>query len=108
MKRDANRTARNRLITRLKDQLRALLPRVLIDTHLTEQQLNAKLGSKNDDFLDLQNEVVLSQDQFVSRWLTGLKDSVEAGESPACDWIWRNLRSSKHFKEYVVLFLQRS
>lgn len=107
-KRDPNKTARNRIIETLKTDLRKLLPKVLKETGLKlEQVLNAKLGSKNDEFFDLKNDVINSQEEFVSRWLKGLKQSALAGDG-ANSWIWKNLKRYPHFKQYTILFLKRS
>ena len=72
-KRDPNKSARNRLIKSLKKELRELLPTVLTETgESSEAALNATLGSKNDEFFDLKNDVIYSQDQFVNQWMTAL------------------------------------
>lgn len=108
-KRDQNKTARNRMIGSIKLKLRDLLPDVLHETDLaTEESLNATLGSKNDEFLDLKNDVIHSQEEFVSRWLTGLRDSALNGGVSAHLWIWKKLKKHKRFREYTVLFLRRS
>ena len=72
-KRDPNKSARNRIIESLKKELRELLPTVLKETgERSEAALNATLGSKSDEFFDLKNDVIHSQDQFVNQWMTGL------------------------------------
>ena|SRR5271156_2297238 len=107
-KRDPNKSARNRIIEALKTDLRELLPKVLKETGLKlEQSLNAKLGSKNDEFFDLKNDVINSQEEFVSRWLKGLKQSA-LGNDGANRWIWKNLKRYPYFKKYTILFLKRS
>jgi len=108
-KRDPNKTARNRIIQSIKLKLRALLPRVLMETGLRgEQSLNATIGSKNDEFFDLKNEVIHSQEEFVSRWLAGLKNSALEGKDEGHVWLWKNLKRHKNFREYTILFLRRS
>jgi hypothetical protein len=107
--RDPNKTARNRIIAALKVKLRELLPRVLAESGIeNEQSLNAKLGSRNDDFFDLENDVINSQEQFVSTWLEGLKQSaLEDGD--ASDYkLWKKIKKSKILQKYTILFLQRS
>jgi hypothetical protein len=80
-KRDPNKTARNRIIASLKQELRTLLPDVLAEVGLSDElSLNAKIGSKHDDFFDLKTDVISSQEEFVSRWLEGLKKSAVRGE----------------------------
>ncbi|HET6842231.1 MAG TPA: topoisomerase [Candidatus Angelobacter sp.] len=108
-KRDPNKTARNRIIEIYKVQLRELLPKVLRETGTRdEQSLNAILGSKNDEFFDLKNDVIHSQDQFVNRWLHGLKKAALAEEGGAVVWIWKNLKKHNNFRRYTLLFLERS
>jgi hypothetical protein len=107
-KRDPNKSARNRLIATLKKELRGLLPIVLKETGETsEATLNATLGSKNDEFFDLKNDVVHSQDQFVNQWMTGLKKAaLQQGGSVL--WIWKSLKKHPNFRKYTLLFLERS
>lgn len=108
-KRDPNKTARNRMIEAIKLKLRELLPHVLKEVGLeSEQSLNATIGSKNDEFFDLKNDVINSQEEFVSRWLEGLKKSALKDGVDAHLWIWKNLKKHKKFREYTVLFLKRS
>ena len=60
-KRDPNKTARNRIILKLKEELRELLPAVLKKTGIpNEASLNAQLGSRNDDYFDLKNDIINS------------------------------------------------
>jgi|SRR5579859_110851 len=108
-KRDPNKTARNRIIEIYKVQLRELLPKVLKETGTRdEQSLNAILGSKNDELFDLKNDVIHSQDQFVNRWLAGLKKAALAEEGGSIFWIWKSLKKHKNFRKYTQLFLERS
>lgn len=108
-KRDPNKTARNRMIASIKLKLREMLPEVLKETALeNEQSLNATIGSKNDEFFDLKHDVVHSQEEFVSRWLEGLKSSALDDGVDAHLWIWNRLKKLKKFREYTVLFLKRS
>ena len=109
-KRDPNKTARNRIIETIKQDLRTQLPAVLLDVGLPDEaSLNAKIGSKHDDFFDLKTDVISSQEEFVSRWLEGLKKSVDrGGDRVAHLWVWRMLKKHKSFQRYVVAFLRRS
>ena len=107
-KRDPNKTARNRIIKTYKEKLREILPKALAETGLgDESSLNATIGSKNDEFFDLKNEVIHSQDEFVSRWLEGLKKAAEH-DGGSVAWLWKNLKKHKSFRKYVLLFLKRS
>ncbi|CAL63346.1 Putative type IIA topoisomerase, A subunit [Herminiimonas arsenicoxydans] len=108
-KRDPNKTARNRMIGTLKEKLRELLPKVLADSGFeNEQSLNAKIGSRNDDFFDLQNDVINSQEQFVSKWLEGLKESALNDGVVSDLSLWKKIKAKKSLKEYTILFLKRS
>ena len=97
------------MIGSIKLKLREMLPDVLEKTGLeSEQSLNAKIGSKNDEFFDLKNDVIQSQEEFVSRWLEGLKTSALEDGVDAHLWLWNRLKKHKIFREYTVLFLKRS
>ena len=108
-KRDPNKSARNRIIESLKKELRELLPTVLKETgERSEAALNATLGSKNDEFFDLKNDVIHSQDQFVNQWMTGLQKAALAEEGGAVVWLWKSLKKYPNFRRYTLLFLERS
>ncbi len=97
------------MIESIKLKLREMLTDVLEETGLeNEQSLNAKIGSKNDDFFDLKNDVIHSQEEFVSRWLEGMKSSALEDGVAAHLAIWKLLKKHKKFREYTVLFLKRS
>ncbi|KMK97606.1 MULTISPECIES: hypothetical protein [Aeromonas] len=109
-KRDPNKSARNRIIASIKLELRELLPDVLAATGVRDEaSLNAKIGSKNDEFIDLKNEVIHSHDQFINKWLQGLKAHVNTfAPSPRYKWIYDTLKTHKVFQKYLLLFLKRS
>ncbi|MFJ3005788.1 topoisomerase [Pseudomonas fluorescens] len=108
-KRDPNKTARNRMIETIKIKLRELLPQVIAETDFTsEASLNATLGSKNDEFFDLKNDVIHSQEEFVTRWLEKLKEGALKNGVAAHFSIWEKLKKSTSFREYAILFLKRS
>ncbi|MEP2619529.1 MAG: hypothetical protein ABJH25_15995 [Marinomonas sp.] len=108
-KRDPDKSARNRIIQRIKLELRRLLPEVLNDTGLTsEASLNAKIGSKNDEFFNLKNEVVNSPEEFRNKWLKGLKARINSCHSPNHEWILDMAKEHESFKKYLMLFLERS
>lgn len=108
-KRDPNKTARNRIIEALKTKLREKLPDVLAKTGIeSEQSLNALIGSRNDDFFDLKHDVISSQDQFVSRWLHGLKASALTDGVASDLWLWKKIKAHPQLQEYALLFLRRS
>lgn len=108
-KRDPDKTARNRIIVNIKNELRDILPKVLKVTGAkNEQSLNATIGSKNDEFFDLKNEVIRSHDEFINKWLQGLKAQINKQKSPAHQWIYDSAKQHKAFKRYLLLFLKRS
>lgn len=108
-KRDPNKTARNRIIEALKTELREKLPKVLEKTGIqSEQSLNALIGSRNDDFFDLKHDVINSQEQFVSLWLRGLKESALTDGVASDHWLWQLIKKHKLLQEYTILFLKRS
>lgn len=108
-RRDPNKSARNRIILKIKNELRVLLPSVLNDTGVeNEASLNAKIGSKTDDFFDLKTEIIHSDNEFTIKWLSGLKQAIEDGAGPAYEWIDEQSKSSVNFKNYLLLFLKRS
>ena len=108
-KRDPDKSARNRIIKRLKAELNDLLPDVLDVTGLaSEASLNAKIGSKNDEFFDLKTEVINTPEEFINKWLKGLKARVNSYHSPNHKWILDAIKKHKSFKKYLMLFLERS
>lgn len=108
-KRDPNKTARNRIIKRITVQLKDLLPVVLKKAGIgSEASLNAQLGSRNNDYFDLKNDIINSQDQFASQWLLGLKTSALEHGVASDLWLWGLITDHKEFKEYTILFLKRS
>ena len=109
-KRDPNKTARNKRITKMKDQLRALLPKVLKETGLDgEASLNAKIGGKADEFIDLKNEVITSPEHYASLYLDGFRGSLSTtGFRTSFDDMYNLFNKSKAAQEYMLLFLERS
>jgi len=108
-KRDPNKTARNKIVANIKEELRDMLPQVLLETGArTEASLNAKIGSKADRFFDLKNDVIRSQEEYVNIWLQGFKKEADEGDSVAIAWLERSIRASDEFKRYLILFLKRS
>jgi len=108
-KRDPDKSARNRIIKKIKTELRDLLPSVLKDTgSISEASLNAKIGSKNDEFFDLENEVINTPEEFKNKWLKGLKARINSYHSPHHEWIMEMVKKHPSFKRYLMLFLERS
>ncbi len=102
----------------MQDRLRTVLPDVLDELknagpdydYPNELSLNAFIGSKTDDYIDLQHKVIKTPIEFVSEWLKGLRTSLKL---PFCEPRHRvmiKLLKGKypHFKSYWNIFLQRS
>jgi len=109
-KRDPNKTARNKRIAAMKERLRALLPQVLKETGIGgEASLNAKIGGKADEFIDLKNEVITSPEHYASLYLDGFKGSLSTtGFRTSYDEMYNQFNRSKAAQEYLLLFLERS
>ncbi len=118
--RDPNKTARNKMVESIKAQRRALQAAVFTEIALIENgkytnepSLNAFIGSKTNDYIQLTQDVIGSPLEYKSKWLTGLKRETAAsrrsGTSP------RHLRIHDlvsgpypNFKRYLSLFLEGS
>lgn len=110
-KRDPIKTARNKRIEDMKDQLRALLPAVLKETGFTsEASLNAKIGGKADEFIDLKNEVIHSPTGYATQYCEGFKKhrSDGIGYATSYDELYDTLNGSKVAQQYMMLFLERT
>jgi hypothetical protein len=111
MKRNPNATARNKIIKSIKDELRSIIDLVMFEIDKdSEQSVNTYIGSKNDDFLDLKNDVIKSPDEFISKWLQGLDKGYKEGKGNRFKSMHDNLKKKEnlYFKKYVALFLKRS
>lgn len=111
-KRDPEKTARNKYINELTEQLRNLLPSVLRQTgYDSVHSLHGKIGGKFDQFIDIQNQVVNSADHFISLWLEGYKADLLARGSFAKDSnlyeMYQLLQKHQKFKDYLFIFLRR-
>jgi hypothetical protein len=110
-KRDPIKTARNKRIEDMKDKLRTLLPTVLKETGFsTESSLNAKIGGKADEFIDLKNEVIHSPTDYAAKYCESFKEHLTdgTGYTTRYDELYDTLNSSKAAQQYMMLFLERS
>jgi hypothetical protein len=108
-KRDPRKTARNKKIERMKDKLRSMLPRVLKETGLSdEQSLNSTIGHKTDFVLDLKSDVITSPDHYVELWMEGFKRQMAKGGDGGFRDLFDMVKASPAMKRYLLLFLQRS
>jgi hypothetical protein len=109
-KRDPIKTARNKEIAAMTAKLRALLPTVLAETGISDQaSLNAKIGGKADEFIDLKNEVIISPIHYVTVYLDGFESHLSTtGWKTTYDELYETLQASNAAQEYLLLFLERS
>ncbi|MGV8986802.1 MAG: topoisomerase II [Cypionkella sp.] len=117
-KRDPRKTARNRRIAEIKEELKNLWPQVSKDTGYENQQsFNAVIGGKAATFIDLKNEVIKSQDEYFSLYLRGFTRAMNedgwtaGGTSFSAETLkdnYKTLRCSTATKRYFTLFLKRS
>jgi hypothetical protein len=106
-KRDPEKSARNRIIKGLKDELRALLPQVLKQTGFeSEGALNATIGSKNGEFFDLKHDVIVNHSAFATKWMKELQKAAKRGGS--CKEIMDHLKKYPIFRKYLQIFIKRS
>lgn len=106
-KRDPNVTARNKTIKSMTDELRILQPKVFLEVGRdNEQSLNAYIGSKADEFIDLKHEVITTPEQYVHLWIQGMEKASRFYDQE----IKLHLKNpkNKNFKKYVYIFLRRS
>lgn len=112
MARDPIKTARNQIISKMKAELRTMLPSVLQDTGIaTESSLNAMIGGKAAEFIDLLHEVILSPDQYATLYMKGFKAAITPVGAQFPNAHRRNyetLKQSRRAQEYFMLFLKRS
>jgi hypothetical protein len=111
-KRNPETTARNKVINELTEELQSLQDEVLEKTQFdTVHSLHGKIGGKFDQFIDIKNEVIVSQEHFISLWLEGYKqDLIKRGyyaENSNLYETYKLLQKHPIFKEYLFIFLKR-
>jgi len=111
-KRDPEKTARNKIIIELTQQLNELLPEVLDKTgFFSFSSLHGKIGGKFDEYIDIRHEVINSPEHFISLWLQGYQDDLKArGDFMKTSNAYETyllLRQHEVFKNYLFLFLKR-
>lgn len=105
-KRDPEITARNKIMIAMKEERRQLQSKVFAETGIAnEGSLNAIIGSKNNDFFDLRNQVIESCENFASLWLRQLHDRAQKGKQSSIK-ILKYCEKSEAFKEYLIIFLK--
>ncbi len=109
--RDKEKTARNKLVKKISDQLELMQEEVLERTGFVSiGSLHAKIGSKHAEFIDINNEVIHSPQHFISLYLEGFKARLKKleGYDNAYTEINALLKQHKIFKDYFFLFLERT
>lgn len=106
-KRDPEKSARNKVINKLSDELSGLLPDVLAETGIPSvQSLHGIYGGKFAHYMDVANEVIYSPEHFTALYFEGFAREAKAGRSDA-----RNLQilhDSPRLQEYLFIFLRRT
>ncbi len=114
-KRDPIKTAINKRDKEISQKLKSLLPDVLRTTdRKNEQSLHGLIGHKNEKFIDVRNEIIYSEEQYVTLWLSGLLEAVKTIPKYFRDddntkyYIYRQIQSNSYFRDYLYLFLKRT
>lgn len=108
-KRDPEKTARNRIIKELSEQLKKMLPSVLKATEANDElSLHAYFATRKAKYIDLKNEVIPSAEHYISLFIRGLKEDLTSGEKTAYTRFYENLKKSKISKKYLAIFLERT
>ncbi|MCX9458100.1 topoisomerase, partial [Vibrio cholerae] len=106
-KRDPNVTARNKAIEQISEEMKPLQTDCFKETgRSTEASLNAFIGSKADEFIDLKHEVITTPEDYVHKWITGMEKQAKKG-SVEIQKLLQN-KKNKSFRKYVSMFLRRS
>ncbi len=111
MARDPNKTARNAAISKLTEELKRIQTLTFDEIDLkTEASLNAYIGSKAGEYLDLKTDIIRSPEEFISKWLQGLVNGVDNKRGSRFDFMAQLLRDPLkiYFRQYCELFLRRS
>lgn len=105
--RDPNKTARNKTINSMKEELREIHMSVLREIgRSSEQSLNTFIGSKIGEFINLKDEVISTPEEFVNLYLQGM----EARSESSGKEIKRLLKDKNNvnFRKYLFISLRRS
>lgn len=111
-KRDPDKTARNKRINEITEELKNIIDEVLCLTgYDSVLSINAKIGGKLSDFLDIRHEVIYSADQFISLWFQGImsyldKKGINKIKSANYELL-KHIQENKIVMQYTLLFLER-
>ena len=107
-KRDPEKTARNKVIANLTNQLKVLEPSMLKESGIESiASFNGLYGGKHADYIDIKNEIIHSPDHFVALYLQGFKD-MASNSYGAHNRNFKILQNSPKLKEYLYIFLKRT
>ncbi len=120
--RNPNQTARNKYVESLKVERRKLQPDVFKELkyydggrYCNELSLNALIGSKIDDYIDVRNDIIKTPEEFASKWVKGLKEKAGISEKTHTDPrhirmldLLKDKDRKPNFRKYVMLFLKSS
>ena len=105
-KRDPNQTARNKIIDKMTQELRALFPAVQSETRIrSEASFNGIYGGKFDRYMNTRIDIVNSSEEFKTLYLKGLaRESISNGSAHAN---LMRLKESPALRKYLTIFLDR-
>lgn len=107
--RDKSKTERNRIVAKMTVELRGMLPQVLAETGWpSESSLNAVIGGKAAEFIDLHHEQMLSAEAYVSLYMRGFKRAMAKWGASTHVENFERLKRSATARKYFMLFLKRS
>lgn len=116
-KRDPEKTARNKRISQLSDELKELRDEVMEEMgSFSISSLHGVIGGKHAQYIDIKSEVIYSPEDFIARWLRGFKEHVEVIENNYYGKEDSNIyrlhqllkANNRSVKEYLYKFLSRT
>lgn len=99
-RRDPNVTARNKAIAQITEEMKLLQTQCFTESgRKNEASLNAFIGSKADEFIDLKHEVITTPEDYVHKWISGMEEQAKYGPVE----LQRLLqdKKNKNLKKYV-------
>ncbi len=105
-KRDPNKTSRNKIIAKLSNDLRLMLPDVLSETGIkSEGSLNGIYGGKFNDYMDIRTDIINSPEELKTLYLEGLIRESKTRNSARSHL--ELLKQSHALRRYLSIFLER-
>lgn len=119
--RDPNKTARNKQIKAIKERKRLILNEVIEELarvgysqYDSEPSINAFIGGKIYEYIDIRSQSIYDPYTFTSLYLTGLKrkydECIERGSDGSHVRLYESLnnKENENFRLYVKMFLNQS